>query len=224
MYLSVDCLLDNGLLCIKYNFSYSMFLFKHITPRVIIIGLFLLFAAFSRVFIARFAPDLANFSPVGALALFAGAQLGLRWKSFIMPFSFLILSDILINVWVFEGQYGIMYDSFYWTYLVVAAIIVLGHFFASSQKVGGILLSSGLATLTHWGILDFIYWVAGGTSISSGLVLSKDMAGLLEAYAQGAPFAKNFAMGTVAYSLILFGVYALVPSKWKQSESVPLVA
>ena len=106
MYLSVDCLLDNGLLCIKYNFSYSMFLFKHITPRVIIIGLFLLFAAFSRVFIARFAPDLANFSPVGALALFAGAQLGLRWKSFIMPLSFLILSDILINVWVFEGQYG----------------------------------------------------------------------------------------------------------------------
>lgn len=196
-----------------------MFLFKHITPKVLIIGLFLLFAAFSRVFIARFAPELANFSPVGALALFAGAQLGLRWKSFIMPFAFLILSDVLINVWVFEGQYGIMYDSFYWTYFVVAMIILVGHFFASSQKVGSILLGSGLATLLHWGVLDFIYWVAGGTSVTTGLVLTKDMTGLLEAYIQGAPFAKNFAMGTIAYSLILFGFYAMVPTKWKQTTS-----
>lgn len=160
-------------------------------------------AALSRVFIAQWAPELANFSIVGALAMVAGAYGGFHWRSILATLSFVFLSDILINVWVYQGQYGIVHSGFYVPYVIFIAILWLGSYLAPGKRVGRWIFGAGLATILHAGILDGMYWFGGGLDVLTGLPLPKTVSGLFQAYAQGLPFAKNFFLGTVFYSLLL---------------------
>lgn len=169
-------------------------------------------AAVSRVFIAQWAPELANFSIVGALALVAGAYGGVRLSSYALMLSFLFLSDLFINAWVYEGKYGLIHSGFYWPYLIFAGILFVGHRLAPGTRIGGWLAGAVIATVAHAGILDGMYWAMGGVDILTGLPLPKTATGLIQAYAQGLPFAKNFFLGTFFYSLILMLCMEFSPS------------
>lgn len=171
--------------------------------RSFVLILVLAAAAVSRVLIAQWAPELASFSIVGALALVAGAYGGLRWTSFGLTFTFLFISDLVINAWVYEGKYGLLHSGFYWPYLVFGAIVYLGYQLAPKIRVDKWVIGSLVATIAHAGILDGLYWATGGTDILTGLPLPKTASGLMQAYVQGLPFAKNFFLGTIFYSLIL---------------------
>lgn len=184
--------------------------------RSFVLVLVLAAAAISRVLIAQWAPELASFSIVGALALVAGAYGGLRWTSFAFTFTFLFLSDLVINAWVYEGKYGLIHSGFYWPYLIFAGIIYLGYRLSPGTRVGRWVIGSIVATILHAGILDGLYWAMGGTDILTGLPLPKTAQGLMQAYVQGLPFAKNFFAGTLFYSLILMICLEFSPSLFQR--------
>lgn len=174
----------------------------------------LAFAAASRVFIAQWAPDLANFSIVGALAFVAGAYGGFRGTSIFSMLSFVFLSDVLINVWVYKGQYGIIHQGFYWPYAIFVGILWMGSVLSPGKKVGRWVIGALFATILHAGLLDGMYWLGGGADVLTGLPLPKNLTGLIQAYIQGLPFAKNFFLGTVFYSLILMICLEFTPQLW----------
>ena len=60
---------------------------------------------------------LANFSPVGAMALFGGAYFNKQWKAFGFPLLMLFLSDLVLLQTVFKDYgNGILYEGWYWVY------------------------------------------------------------------------------------------------------------
>jgi hypothetical protein len=153
------------------------------------------------------------YTPVGAICLFAGAYFNRRWWAYVLPLVLLFVSDLVINGYIYEGTYGLIYDGWYYTYAVMAGIILIGSLLFRKVNVKNILVSSVASTLLFWLVLDFIVWAGGGLNIITGMPLSRDFAGLIQCYAQGVPFAKNFFLGTTVYSTFLFGVYEFSKSK-----------
>ena len=83
--------------------------------RIGILSLIVLLAAFSRLI-----PHPPNFTPIGAMSLFAAAYFSPKYLAFIVPIAAMWLSDLLLNN-VIYGQYFNhfvwFYKGFYWTYI-----------------------------------------------------------------------------------------------------------
>lgn len=153
----------------------------------------------------------SNFSPVGAMALFGGAYFTSKWKAFLFPLLTLLLGDLAVSVFVFQGKYGIIYDGWYWIYGIYLLIVLTGRWLIRNKvTIKSIAISSVSAALIHWLLADLTMWLSGAVDMRTGLPLSKDISGLMQCYAQGFPLMLNFLAGTVVYSAVLFGVFEWV--------------
>ena len=91
--------------------------FIKFNPRTVLLLVFITAIAAVRVIInfdTQISP-LANFSPVGAMALFGSAYFNKRWKAFSFPLLMLFLSDFILQQTVFKAYgNGILYGGWYW--------------------------------------------------------------------------------------------------------------
>jgi hypothetical protein len=181
--------------------------------RIGFITLLILTVIAFRVFLTGDGNSFRSYTPVGAICLFAGAYFNRKWWAYVLPLAMLFVSDLIINGYIYEGKYGLIYDGWYYTYAVMAGIILIGSFLLRKVNIKNILVSSVASTLLFWLVLDFIVWAGGGMNIITEMPLSRDFTGLVQCYAQGLPFAKNFFLGTAVYSTFLFGVYEFSKSK-----------
>ena len=149
----------------------------------------------------------SNFTPIGAMGLFGGAYFTKKWKAFAFPLITLLASDLVINVFVYNGKYGIMYGSWYWVYGGFCVIVLFGNWLLKKVSVRNLVLTGIAATLAYWMIVDFGVFLFGCTDITTGLKMDHSFNSLLKCYAQGAPFMKNFLLGTLVYSGIMFGAF-----------------
>ena len=162
---------------------------------------------------AQLTSSWANFTPIGAMGLFGGAYFTSKWKAYAFPLLTLLVSDLVINHFVFDGKYGIMYSKWYIIYGVFALIVFFGKILIKKVNAQNVILASIVAALSHWLIADFTVWIGGGTDLRTMLPLAKNWAGLMQCYAQGFPFMKNFLMGNLVYSGILFGAFQF--AQWR---------
>jgi len=149
----------------------------------------------------------ANFSPIGAMAIFGGSVFIPKWKAYVLPLATLLLSDIIINTVVFQGRFGIMYSGWYWIYGAFVLLVIIGRWMVKKITVINVLLAALSGSMLHWAIADFSVWLGGGTDLRTMLPLTRDWQGLMQSYWQGLPYFKNFLMGTIVYSSILFGAF-----------------
>lgn len=175
-------------------------------PRFIVLCIFMLAVAAMRIPNAAQLTPWSNFSPIGAMALFGGAYFSKNWKLVAFPLLTLFISDIAINLFVHHGKYGVMYSGWYWIYLIFILIGCLGKLLIKKVSFTNILFAGVTASLTHWLVADFLVWIGGGTDLRTMQPLSRDWAGLIQCYAQGFPFMKNFMAGTLLYSAMMFGI------------------
>ncbi|WP_028663712.1 DUF6580 family putative transport protein [Runella zeae] len=185
-------------------------------PRVLTLLCFILAIALIRILNVVQPSPISNFTPIGAMGLFGGAYFSSRWKAFTFPLLALLVSDLVINAAVYRGQYGLMYDGWYWVYGIFALIVVYGKVLLNKINIKNLLLASVVVALSHWVLSDFSVWLAGGTDLRTGLPLSRDWSGLIQSLAQGFPFMRNFLAGTIAYSAILFGGFELLQRRFPQ--------
>ncbi len=185
-------------------------------PRVLTLLCFILAIALIRILNVAQPSPVSNFTPIGAMGLFGGAYFSSRWKAFTFPLLALLVSDLVINAVVYRGQYGLIYDGWYWVYSIFALIVVYGKVLLNKINIKNLLLASVVAALSHWVLSDFSVWLAGGTDLRTGLPLSRDWSGLVQSLAQGFPFMRNFLAGTIAYSAILFGGFELLQRRFPQ--------
>jgi hypothetical protein len=149
----------------------------------------------------------SNFSPVGAMALFGGAYFNSKWKAVLFPLLTLLLGDLIVSIVVHKGQYGIIYDGWYWVYGIYLLIVLAGRLLIKKVTVKNIVVASVTAALMHWLLSDLAMWIMGATDLRTMQPLSHDLAGLIQCYTQGFPFMLKFLAGTLVYSGILFGVF-----------------
>jgi hypothetical protein len=161
--------------------------------------------------LSRIAVHIPNFTPIGAMALFGGTYFSQRWKAYLLPLMSLFLSDIVIQGIMLRGEYGFpLYDGWYWVYGSFALIVVLGKWILKKVSVRNIILAGIASSLAHWIISDFGVWISG-CNVS---IYTKDLKGFLLCYYMAIPYLVSFLMGTLFYSIILFGAFEWIKRKY----------
>lgn len=131
---------------------------------------------------------------MGAIALFGGAHLINKRVAFLIPFTALLLSDLLLGL---HELIPYVYGSF-------ALTVTLGFWIRRKPQWHRIVWGSVLSTALFFLITNFGNWACFDT-------YPRTPAGLLECYAAGIPFLRNGLLGDLLYTGLLFGA-------WKASE------
>ena len=157
----------------------------------------------------RLLPHWPNFTPVGALGLFAGARLRF-WQACTVPLVVMAVSDLLL--W---GAFGKKpFDPFVYASLLIS--VALGRLFLKTGGLWRVPVVSAIASLQFFAVTNFGVWAGG-----DGSLYPKTLAGLGTCYFAGLPFTGDwrvdgtqFFFGTVAgdlaYTTLFFGLYAVI--------------
>lgn len=137
----------------------------------------------------RFLPHHANFTAIGAIALFGGLYLPKRW-AIILPLLAMFVSDIFIGFYTWQIMAAV-YGSF-------VLMGVIGLFVRKNKKfhtvLGGTLLGSILFFLiTNWAVWEF------------GTMYMHNFSGLMQSYTMALPFFRNSLLGDLFYVGVLVG-------------------
>ncbi|HTJ11110.1 MAG TPA: DUF6580 family putative transport protein [Dinghuibacter sp.] len=187
----------------------------------VILAMLALVAALRVVFATSCLSPLADFSPIGAMALFGGACFtAASWRrgsnglhdvsgrraggwlaAFGWPLLTLWISDVFLNRFEFYGHWRLFYSGFYWVYGAFALMVVVGRLLLTRVTVTRVLLASVAAVLIHWFVTDFGTWL-------EGTMYPKTFAGYIECLVAAIPYERYQLTGNVIYSAILFGAVA----------------
>jgi len=143
--------------------------------------------------IARIMPHPANFTPVGALALFSGARMSVR-KAFILPIAAMIISDMVIGFDNWAMRIAV-YGSF-------GLICLVGKIAGRKNSIGRIVLGALAASVLFYLITNGAVWL-------TGTLYPKTVAGLGQCLVMGLPFFRNTLLGDLTYTGLFFGADAV---------------
>lgn len=186
-----------------------------INPRTSLLLLFIAVTAALRLFNAGSASlPLANFTPIGAMALFGGAYFKTTWKRYFFPLLALFASDVVMMKTVYASHSnGLLYAGWYWTYLAFASMVLIGQCI-KKVSLTSVLAGAVAAALSHWIITDLAVWMSGGMDVTTGLPYTRDMHGLVQCYVLAIPFLKNMMVGNLVYGGILFGGFEYLQKRY----------
>lgn len=139
----------------------------------------------------RFVPHPANFTPIVAVALFAGVYLPRRY-SIIVPLAAMIISDLVIG----------LHDLVLFTWGSFAIVGLIGWWVKTRRSAAMIAAGSLSASLlffvvTNWAVMQF------------GTMYPHSFEGLVASYTAGLPFFRNMLAGDLFFTGVLFGLIAL---------------
>lgn len=176
-----------------------------------VIAVMVLAAALSRVL-----PHPNNFSPLVAMGLFGGAMLQKKWQAYLIPIAAFFISDLFF---AFTGKTGFYGVSQIFVYGAMIPVTALGTTMKQPKalKVLGYSLSG---SAIFWIISNFGVWVAN--SMAAGSPAYEAGLSLAMVYTRALPFYNMYSNelffgafgGDLFYSVILFGVFALVQKNY----------
>lgn len=150
-----------------------------------------------------------NFTPLIAVALFAGAKFENKKWTFIVPLASLFISDAIL---AYQNHYRIFHDTIFFTYSSILLIIFLGKSQLSSKlNIGKTIAVSLISTSIFFIISNLGVWLFGN-------MYSLDLQGLMQCYIMAIPFNKYSWLGDVVFTLILFGTYEYVFNRYFSSK------
>jgi hypothetical protein len=154
--------------------------------KIIFIISIVLLAAASRLVKHQF-----NFTPVAAMAIFAGAYLK-NWKGLFIPLFAMVVSDYFIGFYDWQVMGSV--------YVGIAIAYLMGYLISNKKKwytVLGAGLASSIAffIVTNFAVWAFFSWYP------------HTVAGLVNCFTLALPFFRNTLMGDLVYTGAFFGVY-----------------
>lgn len=182
------------------------------TMRTLILLAFLLIAVLSR-FAIMAGPQWANFSPMGAMALFAGYYFKDKKWSVIYSLLALWISNLLLNNLLYQDYY----KEFSWgfsssQFLIFYGITVIGAWF-SSKKASFVNVLS-LNSFTAFGFfITSNLWV---WAFSTEVVYTKNFQGLISCFVNAIPFFPNTLFSQLFFGIVFFGAYEWLKRRVKE--------
>jgi hypothetical protein len=162
------------------------------------------------VALARLIPNMPNFSPMAAIALFCAAHFNKLWKAILVTLLATFVSDVILNNTIYSSMnngFTFFYDGFILQYIAYAVIALMGSTFFININKTKVIGGSLATTLVFFIISNFGAWI-------SLPFYSKDIAGLMSSYAAGLPFLKNTLLSDLFYTSLLFGAYYLLQNRF----------
>lgn len=145
--------------------------------------------------LSRLLPHPPNFAAVGAVGLFAGASLGDRRASLLVPLTAMFLSDLILGLsWMTLVIYTAM--SFY---------VVAGWWAGNQIQPGRLMLASLLGSTSFFLITNLACWWS---------MYDHTLSGLVTCYLAAIPFFQNTLLGDFAFGGALFTALKLAELKF----------
>jgi len=180
---------------------------KKSTVNIVLIVLFLIACSLYRVWDGR--PW--GFTPVIAIAIFAGAFFRDKKWAFLVPLSVMLFSDAIYQLLYVNGLSEIQgfYKGQVLNYALIISTVFVGILMRRIE-FGRILVASIAAPVLYFLLSNFAYWAGAGTDITTQLPLSRSWAGLVQSNVQATPFFRGLLEGTVVFSVLFFAGYYLL--------------
>ena len=143
--------------------------------------------------LSRLIPHPWNFSPIEAVALFAGARFADRRLALLVPIAAMALSDVVLG---FHGGIPVVY----------ACIALMAWFGRGLRERGGAwrIAAYGFASASFFFVATNLQvWLASG-------MYPLSLEGLATCFGLALPFFQNQLAGVAFYSTLLFGGWALL--------------
>ncbi len=163
---------------------------------VVLVSIFRIAAPYSDNF-----KDIANFSAVGAIAMFGGAFFNNNLKAFGLPLAVLLVSDIFIGQ---TSGYGFFYGGWYWTYIAFVLMVFASKVLLKKRNVQNMVTATISVVLIHWIVADI--------SAMYTPLYPSTLAGFGACLIAAIPFELKFLYGTVIYGAVMFGFMAWYPA------------
>ena len=168
----------------------------------------IIYGLIALVIISRLVPHPVNFTPMGALGLFAGAYLA-RKSAWLVPLVALIISDLFI---------GIYHPvSMLFVYIGFASGTMIGHYFLKERRNALLLVGSSFAISVIFFLLsNFGTWL-------SGTLYPMTLSGLVECFVLALPFFGNTLASTLIYTFVLFMFIEVLNHRLDSNNSITAV-
>lgn len=141
---------------------------------------------------------IANFTGIGAIALFGGAYFKKWTNALLLPVLVLFASDLGLAL-TMGKNYG-FYEGWYYTYIAFILMVLAGKLIVRRVNIQSVLGAGLLGVFIHWIVSDYGVWL-GSTHYAQTL------SGFWACLVAAIPYELNFLYGTLAYSAILFGAF-----------------
>ena len=166
-----------------------------LTPRFIVLSLLVIAAALTRA-LPYLIPHIWNFTAIGALAIFSGAQFSNRGLALILPLAAMAISDIVIG----NGFSVLVYIGF-------TAMVACGFLVRSKVTVTNVVLASFISASVFFLITNFAFFYPA-------TLYPHNFSGILTSYAAGLPFFRNMLIGNMVFSAFLFSSFYLLSKRY----------
>jgi hypothetical protein len=165
------------------------------STRFIVITLLVIAAALTRA-LPYLIPHTWNFTAIGALAIFGGAQFSDKRLAFIIPITAMAVSDVFIG----NGFSLVVYTGF-------VAMVACGFLIRNKVNTTNVILVSFISASVFFLITNFAF-------LYPSTRYSHNISGILTSYAAGLPFFRNMLIGNLVFSSILFGAFYLLSKRF----------
>lgn len=158
---------------------------------------------------SRLVPHIPNATPIAAMAIFTGAMFSRKSLALLLTLGVLFLSDLFLN----NVVYTEFYPTFTWfsegvVWIYASYIIMI---LASSKLIKSLNVLPIALTAVTGAVLFFLLSNFG--VMMSGVMYSKDLAGLMASYTAALPFFVNTLVADLFFCGVLFGSYAFMVKK-----------
>lgn len=157
--------------------------------KIIIAVLVVVLAAASRLVKHPF-----NFTPVVAMAIFAGCYLGKKW-AVILPVASMVISDYFIGFYDWQVMASV--------YLSIALAFAIGWYLKKRKKWHNVALASFASSVVFFLITNFAVWAFFNW-------YPHTWAGLVNCFTLALPFFRNTLAGDFIYTALFFGLYEFI--------------
>lgn len=177
-------------------------------PLLLFTFILVLLAAACKYF---FGPDIAwsGFSPVIAIALFAGFIIRKKDSSFLLPLIALFISDAVIHILYKTGnfEYAGFYGGQWKNYLLILSATIIG-WLLKGKRYAGLVAGGIVAPTVYFLISNFMVWQAAAEA-----VYARSFNGLLTCYEAGLPFYKNSLAAMLVFLPVILLLYNYITQK-----------
>ncbi|MBF0215426.1 MAG: hypothetical protein HQL30_00365 [Candidatus Omnitrophica bacterium] len=137
--------------------------------------------------VMRVMPHAPNFTPVVAIALFAGVYLNKKVVPWV-PLAIMAVSDLIIG----------MHDVVLFTWGAFLLIGFLGMWLSKHKSPSSVLISGIMSAVIFFIISNFGVWLVW---------YPLSIEGFVTCYVKAIPFMRDTLTSTLVYSAVLFGLY-----------------
>lgn len=139
----------------------------------------------------RLVPHVANFAPVGAIAIFGGAVLSARFALW-LPLVIMIASDMLLG----------FHDTVLFTWGGFMLVGLFGMTLKKRSNAERVPLGALASAIIFYLVSNFGVWLEGRLYVHT-------WQGLVDCYIAGLPFLQTSLIADIIFAAVLFGAYAL---------------